>query len=98
VQGRVCYAKLHQLFKSSFQLVWTDVPHPGSYLSRTGLPINSQLTLVHESCAGMYGHIAAMACAVKKGVDSVEGVEGVLYQVSPCSTEMARGWFQTPLE
>jgi NAD(P)H dehydrogenase (quinone) len=30
----------------------------------------------------MYGHIAAMARAVKKGVDSVEGVEGVLYQVA----------------
>jgi NAD(P)H dehydrogenase (quinone) len=28
-----------------------------------------------------YGHIAAMARAVKKGVDSVEGAEGVLYQV-----------------
>lgn len=30
----------------------------------------------------MYGHIAAMARAVKKGIDSVEGVEGVLYQVA----------------
>lgn len=29
----------------------------------------------------MYGHIAAMARAVKKGVDSVDGVEGILYQV-----------------
>jgi hypothetical protein len=31
----------------------------------------------------MYGHIAALARAVKKGVDSVEGMEGVLYQVRP---------------
>ncbi|WIA14475.1 hypothetical protein OEZ85_002998 [Tetradesmus obliquus] len=30
----------------------------------------------------MYGHIAAMAKAVKQGVDSVEGVEGVLFQVA----------------
>lgn len=34
------------------------------------------------SLTGMYGHIAALARAVKKGVDSVEGMEGVLYQVS----------------
>jgi hypothetical protein len=33
------------------------------------------------AAAGMYGHIAAMARAVKKGIDSVDGVEGVLYQV-----------------
>jgi NAD(P)H dehydrogenase (quinone) len=30
----------------------------------------------------MYGHVARMAAAVKKGVDSVEGVEGILYQVA----------------
>lgn len=30
----------------------------------------------------MYGHIEALARAVKKGIDSVEGVEGVLYQVA----------------
>lgn len=30
---------------------------------------------------GMYGHIATLAREVKKGVDSVEGMEGVLYQV-----------------
>lgn len=29
----------------------------------------------------MYGHIAKMAEAVKEGVDSVEGCEGVLFQV-----------------
>lgn len=31
----------------------------------------------------MYGHIAALARSVKKGVDSIEGMEGVLYQVRP---------------
>ncbi|KAF6265674.1 flavo protein-like protein [Scenedesmus sp. NREL 46B-D3] len=30
----------------------------------------------------MYGHIASLARAVKQGVDSVEGVEGILYQVA----------------
>lgn len=29
-----------------------------------------------------YGHIAALAKAMKEGIDSVEGVEGVLYQVA----------------
>lgn len=38
--------------------------------------------------AGMYGHIAAMARAVKKGIDSVEGVEGVLYQVRGRSLQL----------
>jgi multimeric flavodoxin WrbA len=28
-----------------------------------------------------YGHIYTMAKAVKEGVDSVEGCEGILYQV-----------------
>jgi NAD(P)H dehydrogenase (quinone) len=30
----------------------------------------------------MYGHIGALAKALKEGVDSVDGVEGVLYQVA----------------
>lgn len=29
----------------------------------------------------MYGHQAKMAAAIKEGVDSCDGVEGVLYQV-----------------
>eukprot|EP00878_Enallax_costatus_P021681 GHUV01022971.1.p1 GENE.GHUV01022971.1~~GHUV01022971.1.p1 ORF type:complete len:180 (+),score=22.36 GHUV01022971.1:70-609(+) len=33
----------------------------------------------------MYGHIDKMARVVKKGVDSIEGVEGVLYQVNMLS-------------
>lgn len=35
----------------------------------------------------MYGHIAAMANAVLKGVNSVDGVDGKLYQVSAVPTE-----------
>lgn len=31
--------------------------------------------------AGTYGHVEKLARALKEGVDSVEGVEGVLYQV-----------------
>lgn len=50
-------------------LLTKAVPHP--VLSNASAAV----------AAGMYGHIAAMARAVKKGVDSVEGVEGVLYQV-----------------
>ncbi len=38
----------------------------------------------------MYGHIAAMARAVKKGVDSIEGVEGVLYQVGSSAGLLGR--------
>jgi hypothetical protein len=49
----------------------------------------------------MYGHVATMAAAVKKGVDSVDGVEGIIFQVrarsipaqrqclSPCATHDA---------
>ena len=29
----------------------------------------------------MYGHVATLAKAIKEGVDSVPGCEGVLYQV-----------------
>jgi NAD(P)H dehydrogenase (quinone) len=28
----------------------------------------------------MYGHVEALARAIKQGIDSVDGVEGVLYQ------------------
>ncbi len=31
-----------------------------------------------------YGHVYQMAKAVKEGVDSIEGCEGILYQVSCC--------------
>jgi hypothetical protein len=34
----------------------------------------------------MYGHVGKMAAAVKAGVDSVDGVEGVLYQVRTSTT------------
>jgi hypothetical protein len=30
----------------------------------------------------MYGHVQALARAAKEGIDSVEGMEGVLYQVN----------------
>jgi NAD(P)H dehydrogenase (quinone) len=44
----------------------------------------------------MYGHIAKLAQAVKKGVDSVEGMEGVLYQVAETLSDDVLGKMHAP--
>ena len=38
----------------------------------------------------MYGHVYKLALAIKKGIDSVDGCEGVLYQVRGKKTEKVR--------
>ncbi|KIZ02184.1 Trp repressor binding protein [Monoraphidium neglectum] len=40
---------------------------------------NKKVFIIYYS---MYGHVQALARAAKEGIDSVEGMEGVLYQVA----------------
>eukprot|EP00567_Pseudictyota_dubia_P014174 CAMPEP_0197438212 /NCGR_PEP_ID=MMETSP1175-20131217/5270_1 /TAXON_ID=1003142 /ORGANISM="Triceratium dubium, Strain CCMP147" /LENGTH=190 /DNA_ID=CAMNT_0042967895 /DNA_START=114 /DNA_END=686 /DNA_ORIENTATION=- len=44
----------------------------------------------------MYGHVKTMAEKVKEGVDSVEGCEGVLYQVAETLPEEVLGKMHAP--
>lgn len=44
----------------------------------------------------MYGHVKTMAQKVKEGVDSVEGCEGVLYQVPETLPEEVLGKMGAP--
>jgi hypothetical protein len=44
----------------------------------------------------MYGHQAKMAAAIKEGVDSVDGVEGVLYQVAETLSDEVLGKMGAP--
>jgi len=54
---------------------------------------NKQVFIVYYS---MYGHQAKMAAAIKEGVDSCDGVEGVLYQVAETLSEEALGKMGAP--
>jgi len=52
-------------------------------IQETSLPIqpttvNLKIFIVYYS---MYGHVESLAKRIKKGVDAIEGVEGVLYRV-----------------
>lgn len=70
------------------------------------VPASASLICPLPACAlppAMYGHVARMAQAVKQGVDSVEGVEGVLYQVGArsapgvrpaCAASLLRVWLR----
>ena len=48
---------------------------------RNTLECTRRLLNIPHGLIRMYGHIKGMAEAIKKGVDSVEGCEGVIFQV-----------------
>eukprot|EP00775_Hariotina_reticulata_P002619 gene2619-2920_t len=61
--------------------------------SKTGEMASKKVYIIYYS---MYGHISKLAQAVKKGVDSVEGVEGVLYQVAETLSDEILGKMHAP--
>ncbi len=80
---RIWHIILHSLCIED--VVWQSSRHQVMLLLPEGVVITHALTvsLVHSR----YGHIYKMAQSVLKGVNSVEGVEGTLYQVSALLAE-----------
>lgn len=60
-----------------------SVPETAPKVALASVPATKMATKkVYIIYYSMYGHVEKLARAVKQGVDSVEGLEGVLYQVA----------------
>lgn len=57
-------------------------------LVRPSLPDDSEVGSLGCAC-GRYGHVAKLAQKEKEGVDSIDGAEGVLFQVRRLSLPFA---------